>query len=200
MKAFTIRCLQGVMILALLLLGLKPTLAQLFAVDGQGGANSNLYTLDPTTGAQIATIGSVGFSVRGLAFDTQTGILYGSTSGTSNLITINTTTGAGTLVNAFSQTLQPITTDPTTNTLYGWSTATSSLYTVDKITAAATLVGASGLSTAGAGLAADPAGTIFLAGNGNDGPLYTIDKTTGAATFIANLSNAPVIKVRRCPG
>src|SRR5262245_17211345 len=101
MKVFPMRCLQGVMILALLLLGLKPTPAQLFAVDGPSGTSSNLYTLDPTTGARIATIGSVGFSVRELAFDTQTGILYGSTSGsTSNLITIDTTTGVGTLVNA----------------------------------------------------------------------------------------------------
>lgn len=190
-KTFTIGSLRGLAAIALLLSGLAPAHAQLFAVDGQAGANSTLYTLDPTTGARIATIGSVGFSVRGLAYDTQNHTLYGSTSGTSDLITINTATGAGTLVSAFSQTVQPITYDPTTNNLYGWSTSTNSLYTLDKTTAAATLVGPSGLTTAGAGLAANTAGAIFLAGNGNNGPLYTIDKSNGSPTNVTTLTNAP---------
>lgn len=75
----------------------------LYGADGAAGNPSNLYILDPATGAITSTVGPIGFAVTGLAIDPLTGILYGSTGQASPtspgfLITINTTTGAGTIV------------------------------------------------------------------------------------------------------
>ena len=64
---------------------------------------STLVQLDPQTGALIKTIGPVGFTVNGLAWDRTSGTLYASTAiGDVNfhgLITINTKKGTGTPVN-----------------------------------------------------------------------------------------------------
>ena len=76
----------------------------LYGADGAGGnAATNLYTLDPATGGIVTTVGPIGFAVTGLAVHPTTGILYGTTGNRSPaspgfLITINTTTGAGTPV------------------------------------------------------------------------------------------------------
>jgi hypothetical protein len=68
----------------------------------QGGPctqKSTLVQLDPQTGARIRTIGKVGFTVNGLAWDIRTQTLYGSTAiGDTKfhgLITISLKTGVG---------------------------------------------------------------------------------------------------------
>jgi hypothetical protein len=65
---------------------------------------STLVQIDPRTGALIRTIGPVGFTVNGLAWDPRNGKLYASTAigdvAFHGLITINPFTGAGTPVNA----------------------------------------------------------------------------------------------------
>jgi hypothetical protein len=63
--------------------------------------------LNPATGAVVSTVGPIGFSVTGLAYDPVAGILYGSTGGNAgsnprSLIRIDTTTGAGTLIGPFN--------------------------------------------------------------------------------------------------
>jgi hypothetical protein len=64
---------------------------------------STLIQIDPRTGALIRTIGPVGFTVNGLAWDRTTGKLYASTAIGDvvfhGLITINPFTGQGTPVN-----------------------------------------------------------------------------------------------------
>ncbi|MBZ5537776.1 MAG: hypothetical protein LAO31_17615 [Acidobacteriia bacterium] len=64
---------------------------------------STLVQIDPLTGALIKTIGPVGFTVNGLAYDGIFGKLYASTAigdvRFHGLITIDTKTGAGTPVN-----------------------------------------------------------------------------------------------------
>lgn len=80
-------------------------MAILYAAQGTSATTSDLYTLDPLTGAVSSDIGPIGYAITGLAFDPTSGILYGSTSNNSaanpaSIITINTTTGAGTLVGA----------------------------------------------------------------------------------------------------
>jgi hypothetical protein len=80
----------------------------LYGADGGGGGDtpgvtSNLYLLNPSSGALLQTIGPIGFAVTGLAEDPSTGTLYGvtslgSTTNPGSLITVNKTTGAGTLV------------------------------------------------------------------------------------------------------
>jgi len=73
----------------------------------QGGActqTSTLVQIDPSTGALVAVIGPVGFTVNGLAWDPTTDTLYATTAvgdtAFHGLITIDPTTGAGTPVSA----------------------------------------------------------------------------------------------------
>lgn len=162
----------------------------LYGADGAAGNPSNLYILDPATGAITSTVGPIGFAVTGLAIDPLTGILYGSTGQASPtspgfLITINTTTGAGTIVGDLrgnSETAADLafTSD---GSLYGWLEGFSDdLVLINEITGAAAIVGDSGLDTFGAGLAADPGvgDTFYLAGEGDDGCIHAIDRLTGS--------------------
>jgi hypothetical protein len=65
---------------------------------------STLVQIDPTTGALVAVIGPVGFTVNGLAWDPMTDKLYATTAigdvTFHGLITIDPQTGAGTPVDA----------------------------------------------------------------------------------------------------
>jgi hypothetical protein len=166
----------------------------LLGADGAGGHLSNLYVLNPDTGAVVRTVGPIGFAVTGLAIDPTTGTLYGVTGGGSgntsapnptSLITINRTTGAGTLVGkerSDNEGAADITSTPD-GTLFGWlEPSIDDLATINKASGAATVVGDSGLSTEGSGLASNAAGVLYFAGGHDNGPLYTIDRNSGAAT------------------
>jgi hypothetical protein len=170
----------------------------LVGADGQNGnPTTNLYLLDPATGARVATLGPIGFAVASLAFDPLTGVLYGDTAprGTSTrqLITINTNTGKGTLVGPLGVAMDGLAFDQS-GTLYGWSgrISGSSLYTINLATGAATKVGTSGITNIGAALTADASGTLYLAAGGASGPLRTVNKTTGAVSTLSTLSGAPI--------
>ena len=108
-----------------------------------------------------------------------------------NLVTINQTTGAGTLVGSYGGATMADLTFTSNGTLYGWSELTDDLNTINKATGAATLVGDSGLGTFGSGLAANSGDVIYYTGSGGSGPLRTVDKTTGLTTVVATLSGAP---------
>lgn len=171
----------------------------LYATDGAGGNVSNLYILNPDTGAVVKTVGPVGFAVTGLAIDPTTGTLYGSTgrqasAGQPNpgsLIKIDRTTGKGTLIGderANTETAADITFTPD-GALFGWlEDTTDDLVTINTATGAATVVGDSGLDTYGSGIASNSAGVLYFAGEGEQGRLFTIDRSTGAATPIATLN------------
>ena len=186
-------------------LGAMPAWGQsvLYAADGRGTVG-NLYILNPANGAVVTTVGSIGFSVTGLAIHPITGIMYGSTgreSGPSlaSLITINKTTGAGTLIGAFNvggDTMADLTFTPD-GTLYGWNEpSVGGLNTVNLATGQATLVGNAGIvGSSGSGLAANASGTLFYAGSRDGGPLRTVDRVTGAPTTVATLTgieNTPI--------
>src|SRR5579862_6767035 len=67
---------------------------------GDRGAPASLYTLSPTTGA-ATLVGAIGFNQVGAIAFGPGNVLFGvgtNGTGTAVLITINTTTGAGTLV------------------------------------------------------------------------------------------------------
>ncbi len=175
---------------------------QLLAADGSNGL-SNLYTLNPATGAVTSTIGAIGYGVTGLAVHPTTGTLYGVTGRNSSLspgslITINRTTGAGTLVgDLFAGTTNPVAdiTFTSDGTLYGWSQNTNDLVTIDLTTGVATVVGDSGLSTFGSGLAASSANVLFFTGNGDNGQLRTVDGATGLTTDVATLNGGTGIPI-----
>jgi hypothetical protein len=190
---------------ALLVLTGSPAPARaevLYAVNGAGpNPGADLLVLDPTTGAVTQTVGPIGFSVAGLTFDPQDGMLYATTGprgpNADSLIRIDPATGSGTRVGSLGVgtgfgTLAALAFDATSGTLYGWSDLVtgSSLYRVDVNTGRALLVGPSGINVSGSGLAADTNGRLFLAGPDSDS-LYTVDPRSGLPSVVAALSGAP---------
>jgi hypothetical protein len=120
-----------------------PAGALLYAALGGTQTTSDLYLLDPADGSETV-IGPIGFALTGLAFHPGTGVLYGVTSNNSaanprSLITVNTTTGAGTLVGALGI-ASPVADCGFTNAgvLYGYRANTGTLYTINLLTGAAT--------------------------------------------------------------
>lgn len=78
-------------------LAVDPFSGTIFGADSQ---TNQLVTIDPTTGA-ATLVGANGFdsNILGLAFDPDTGILYGSEADSvSSLLTIDTSTGAASFV------------------------------------------------------------------------------------------------------
>lgn len=168
----------------------------LYSATG-GNANSNLNIINPATGALVTVVGPIGFAVTGLAVHPSTGVLYGVTSGQSpsnprSLITINKTTGAGTLVGALglNNPVADITFNPS-GTLFGWSEDTDDLVTINTATGVATVVGDSGLSTFGSGLASNASGVLFYAGDGANQELRTVNPGTGLTTVVATMTGSP---------
>lgn len=130
-----------------------PTIYGSAWVHPSGGGSSatapaTLYSISPTTGA-ATPIGLIGFNnVGALAFDGN-GVLYGiSSSGASDvLITINTSTGVGTLVGSTglapappsNHSMADMTFRPSDGTLFAM-TGGRELYTINKTTGLATLI------------------------------------------------------------
>jgi hypothetical protein len=173
----------------------------LYGANGAGNRPADLLVLDPSTGAVIRTVGPIGFGVTGLAIDPTTGTLYGVT-GRSNdpgtapsphsLITINRTTGAGTLIGddeGIGDVVADITFTPD-GTLFGWLEGEDSLATLNKATGESTVVGESGLDTYGSGIASNSSGVLYYAGEGTQGPLRTVDRSTGLTTIVGNLTGS----------
>ncbi|MDC3378881.1 hypothetical protein OAX78_01180 [Planctomycetota bacterium] len=144
-------------------LAFDPNTNTLYMSDG----NNRLWTYDKSNGA-LTQVGLVGFgSVNGLAFDPNTDTLYGSDVGSDQLITIDTTTGAGTPVgptHGFNR-VDGLAFDPSTNTLYGCDQSSDQLLVFDTGTGAATSVGPTRNSLNG--LTFDP-NTATLYGLGQD--------------------------------
>jgi hypothetical protein len=175
----------------------------LYGANGAGNRPADLLVLDPSTGAVIRSVGPIGFGVTGLAIDPATGTLYGSTgrandAGTAPnpgfLITINRTTGQGTLVGdvvppASDRSPAADITFTPDGKLYGWiEPSIDSLATIDKTTGLGTILSDPGLSTYGSGLASNSAGVLYFAGEGEQGPLRTVDPNTGLTTQVATLN------------
>ncbi len=121
-----------------------PSSTILYGIDGSGSNSSapQLYTIDPATGDILTDIGPVGFSVTGMAFHPDTQVLYGVSGGSNSgahpksLVTINTSTGAGTWQGTMKDSGN-VTRNMTdlsfrsNGTLYGWANDTQDLYTID---------------------------------------------------------------------
>ena len=114
--------------------GAPPAEAVLYAAQGSVTTTSDLYTIDPDTGA-ATSVGAIGFSLTGMAFRPSDGVLFGVTSNNSasnprSLITIDPDTGAGTLVGALGVTsgLADIA-FRSDDVLYGYTPSTRTLYT-----------------------------------------------------------------------
>jgi hypothetical protein len=170
------------------------TSQRMFAINGASGTPSTLYQIDPATGAIISTIGATGFShVVAMDFDPTTGVLYGIANNTDQLLTINTTTGVGTVVANMSWPFGvcgslaqvPDMSFDSNGNLFAWrDPCDDDVYRVDKVTGVATPVGESFIGTARIGIAFDSNDQLWVK---NIAQSFTINTTTGAATFVANL-------------
>ena len=180
----------GVFLTIVALLGLRAETTEAAPILYASG-DGILYTMDTTTGLVDSTIGPIGFRVTGLAFHPTTGVLYGTTSNNStasprSLITIDPTTGVGTLIGSTSGDVMTDIAFNSAGTLYGWSgwrdRGTSDLNTIDLTTAAATILGDFGEDTSGNGLAFDGSGTLYADLRfPTPGFVHTIDPATGLA-------------------
>jgi hypothetical protein len=201
--------------LALLLVPAKAVEAGiLYGATGSGGVNGHLLILDQTTGATITDVGALvdgsgnPYGLTGLAFDPNTGLLYGSTSNQSptaraHLVLIDPLTAQVTDIGTFDpsggSTMSDITFDPVTGILYAWRAASGhGLYTVDKTTGLATLVGGQTGDFGGGGIAADATGTLFNTPDGvtgsPNGHLNTVSSADGSTLTSVLLSgNSPLI-------
>lgn len=184
----------------IMLIVAQQSSATLFGTQGQGASLageapplSMLYEINPTTGT-TTLIGDVGYLVTGM--DYYDGMLYGVTSFNDpsfhGLITIDTSTGAGTPVGTGwgaslrNLTIAGMAIDSSGNA-YGWQEPSFDDLTQINLTTG-TLnppVGDAGLSTGELGLAFDLSDNLFLF-NG-DGHVYGIDTATGASTFLGYL-------------
>lgn len=123
--------------------------------------------------------------------------LYGVTgagNATSSLYTIDTTTGAATLVGAtgFSH-VTGLSFDPTSGVLYGhvsdtFNSGDTQLITINPLTGAGTLIGTTGIQSPDMAFRSD--GTLFawseFSDNGNQNDdLFVINKVTATATIVA---------------
>src|SRR5260370_25902090 len=119
------------------------------AVITSSGGPSQLRTLSPFTGTSTL-IGSTGIGpIDGLAYDQTTATMYGTTGGSktsSNLVTINLTTGVATVIGPLGSNAGSLEFGPDGNLYAGSVGGTGSLYRINKATGASTLVGDTGFT------------------------------------------------------
>lgn len=176
-----------------------PATQVLYGGLGSAATTSDLYTVDPVTAA-FTSIGASGFAITGLAMRPSDNVLFGSTSSQSasnprSLITLDTTTGAGTLVGAFGgSAVIPDLAFRSDSVLYGYNAQDRTLYTINTTTGAITQVSATAVPTSGIGygLAFDSTDTLYLfPKTAEGGVFYIVDETTGGLTAQSVLSGAP---------
>ena len=124
----------------------------LWGVDARGSSSADaLFQIDPDTGAHVPdafgvgtdyvliTGTNIGEQIDDIAIETGTGTMYASDTTNHQLITINTTTGAGTVVGGYGGTPDMEGLGFHFGTLYG--SEGQRIYTVNTSTGAATQVG-----------------------------------------------------------
>lgn len=120
-----------------------PATDKLFGVSSH---NNGLYEINKTTG--VATlVGTTGLSsFTNLGWNSTTGVMYATNSGSDSLYTIDLATAAVTLVGALSGPTNPngLAYDPDAGIMYLVDNSTDALYTLNLATGAATLVGSTG--------------------------------------------------------
>lgn len=150
-------------------------------------AAANLYSIDPTTGAGTL-IGSTGLKqLSALDFNPTTGVLYGiglsAVTGGYVLATINTATGASTLVGGVTVGPFQDLAFAGNGALYGLSGG--GLWSINPSNGAATLVSGSTAGFFGDGLSFGSGGILYESTAINtDSDLASVSSTTGVATFI----------------
>jgi hypothetical protein len=110
---------------------------------------------------------------------------YGTVYSDKTFITIDTVTGARTVIGNMGVDMNGLAFDYTTHKFFGvsWNGTSSSLYTISPSTGAATLIGNSTVSDLLINLACDTLGNLYSLGTTND-LFYSVNKYTGVATAL----------------
>jgi hypothetical protein len=175
----------------------------MYAADGKDAFSGNLYQVNvcgPTP--VVTTVGAIGVGVSGMAF-TADGTLYAAETNSnvfgvvSDLFTIDPSTGAGTAIGPLNAGATHHGTVPDITAvglqLYGWTENGDDFISINSATGAVTVV-PSVESSAGAGMAANAAGTIYHIPIGMT-PLRTINPMTGISTVFLTLTGAGCCRV-----
>lgn len=110
--------------------------------------------------------------------------LVAADSNTDELISVNSTTGAGTAIGSLGfQSVIGLAYDTSTNTLYGVDSSSDQLITIDPSTGVGTAVGPFGVVAIGA-LAYDPNNDILYGSDLTGAALVTVNRATGAVTQV----------------
>jgi hypothetical protein len=162
--------------------------------SNQGSGTGNLYSIDAAT-CTLSTIGAMGRGVTGLATDAA-GSLFATEAtafANSNLLSINTTTGASTVIGLLTDGVDIYGSVPDItflgSTLYGWSELNDTIITIDTATGTVTDLG-NGIGSFSTGLAANSSGSMISSPDNND--LFTVDPVTGVNTQLIALVNNTV--------
>lgn len=159
----------------------------LYGASYTGGPQSNLYSVDQSTGA-LTLIGNTGRNLGDLTSIDNS--LVGVDLSSNTLHTLDTATGAasgGLAITGTQGVITSIAWDPVSRALYGNTTSgfggADTLYRIDTGTGAATLIGALGFTNVYAlGFGQD--GALFGVQDGGD--LLSISIATGAAASIGS--------------
>ncbi len=150
--------------------------------------NSELYSVNFSE-STATLIGATGFTnVSGLAFQPGTGVLYGVDHASDQLITINTSTGAGTAVGFLGVDVFDVglAFDGSGNLFMSADGGGESLYSIDPSTGITTEIGT--ISSSGvAGLDFSPSGVLYGLADTPDNNLVVIDPLTGDTTIVGGL-------------
>lgn len=164
-------------------------------------SGSNLYTLDPASGASDS-IGSTGRAITGLAQRPSDGVLFAvttpnSSSNPTSLLTLDKDTGAATLVGALTGMASggpiPDIAFASDDTLYGYSAnSPRRLHTINTSTGVCTEVSTTEVPTpfSGGGLACTASDELYLFSKEADGIFYLVDRATGTLTAQPALTGA----------
>jgi hypothetical protein len=112
---------------------------------------------------------------------------YGAVYGDNTLVTLDTLTGARTVVGSIGKGISGLAYDYSTNKLFGveWDGVNSNLYSINPLNGAPTLIGTCGTSLL-INLACDLSGNLYAAAITDDN-FYSVNKTTGVATLVGPL-------------
>ena len=162
----------------------------LYATDA---SSQQLFTLSTATASRtlVGDFGVSGF-MADLTYDGHTDTLFGTTTQTDTLYSINRATGVASSIGPLGISLMhSIAFDNVNGILFGVSVFNSALYRISTSTGQAVMVGPTGISPGSPntiyGLAFNPADNFLYgcrSGPSDQGGLFRINTTTGQATFL----------------
>jgi len=155
---------------------------------GSTSTEEALLTIDKDSGTGTL-VGLLGFgSMRGLAYDSLAGVLYGVDDDVDQLVQINPETGVGTTIGGLGLfAVNGLAYDSSSDTLFGVDSGVDKLVTINRITGEATAVGSLGIYHAVRGLAFDSSTNTLYGSNVNTDELIVINRSTGAGTLVGSL-------------